>query len=240
MVQQDLGSRKIINGSETGKIYTIRGGFKCLQFIDRFGTETCHGFYYDTLDALARALKSKLRPTLNLILSNTEGKSPNGGDYANGLTWRSIYRALGFMLHKVHKLDRATTTDILTNSVFIRHFGFQGSQKWQYGNKYYIGLHSKYWEVDEEISSVGSFNLYPSIAGTSFQFTTSYLNEFCVLLSGEKIVNDLHTEYFKKVWDSSVYFRFDPVLLKDLPDFQGLDVMDEEQSNLAVQDLKNE
>jgi phosphatidylserine/phosphatidylglycerophosphate/cardiolipin synthase-like enzyme len=240
VIQQDVGSMKILNGSETGRIYTIRGGFKCLQFIDRYGSETCHGFYYDVLDSLAHALKSKLRPTLNLVLSNPSGKAPNGGEYGHGLSWRSIYRALGFMLHKVYKLDREKTIDILTNSVFIRHFAFQGHQQWPDGKKYSIGLHTKYWEIDGEISAIGSFNLYPSIAKTSYQFSTSYLNEFCVVLSGEKIVNDLQTQYFKKVWDSSVYYRFDPALLNDLPEFHGLDVIDEEMSRLAVQDIGEE
>ncbi|HVX48515.1 MAG TPA: hypothetical protein VHB48_00100 [Chitinophagaceae bacterium] len=220
LVQQDIGSSKVAAFSETGRPYNIRGGFSCIILREPGNTVGYHVFYFDVLKAIAEALKSAERPKLNIVVTN-----PGGSSYSNGLSYRSIFRALGFMLIKVFGVSTVETVAILRDKVCIRELAFQGSNQWRDGKN--IGLHTKYWEVDGQVVSVGSFNLYPGVMYFSGSFGQSYLTEFSVLLAGKKIVDNLKNEYFDKVWKSSKKCEFNYEFLVGLPDYAPA-VQDEE------------
>jgi phosphatidylserine/phosphatidylglycerophosphate/cardiolipin synthase-like enzyme len=121
-----------------------------------------------------------------MVLSNLGASSPTG-DYSTGVTLEQVAGRIHDALASRSGLPEPDLDRVLCNRLHLAPMRFGPDPSWP-GDKP-IGVHAKFWMVDDRVFYIGSENLYPVD-----------LQEFGYIVDSRTAAAEIRRDYFDKAW----------------------------------------
>jgi len=121
-----------------------------------------------------------------LVLSNEGAKSPVGG-YSNGIPIARVGEYFRTLMRRDHEMPEERLTALLCAHLHLAPLRFGPDASWPHDRP--IGVHAKFWMVDDRLFYVGSENLYPVD-----------LQEFGYALEDPAATAEIRRDYWDRLW----------------------------------------
>lgn len=121
-----------------------------------------------------------------LVLSNEGAKGPVGG-YSNGVPIERVAAYLRTLMRRQHEMPEDQLVALLCAHLHLAPLRFGPDASWP-GDRP-IGLHAKFWMIDDRLFYIGSENLYPVD-----------LQEFGYVLEDPAAAGEIRRDYWDKAW----------------------------------------
>ena len=121
-----------------------------------------------------------------LVLSNEGAKSPVGG-YSNGIPIERVADYFRALMRRYHEMKEDELAALLCAHLHLAPLRFGPDASWPQDRA--IGVHAKFWMVDDRLFYIGSENLYPVD-----------LQEFGYELEDPTAAAEMRRDYWDRLW----------------------------------------
>jgi phosphatidylserine/phosphatidylglycerophosphate/cardiolipin synthase-like enzyme len=177
---QSLIARDLMLGAATQTVRMMQEdvAFSAVEGIDVIWLET-------VLDRLARLMVEQ-HVDVYIVLSN-DGAAGPVGDYSNHIALDAVATKLRDLVAQRGGLDAPAAASLVCQKLHLAPLRFGPDATWP--NNTPIGMHAKFWMVDERAFYIGSENLYPSD-----------LQEFGYIVEDHAAAAQVREDYWDEAW----------------------------------------